>query len=593
MGCAASSSATVTTTTARYPVGQTHVYTTQQQQQQQQYNYSTNATTVVIKGIPNAPKSHSRKSSSSSSSSDSVDLNKKRNELKQASAMAAATKEKKVVLSVDILRQYHSLSIVILQLERKNVVQKLEEKMRLSIELKNQAMQLNIEYKQLQLKTQKELRDVQNLESLAKAQNMLDYFQSQVQFDSQMSKEQEEYIQAKTEMEDCYKRLLALQIRQSKMESEIKELQVDHTELNKHYKEQDDILESIFGGSYGSELEEKLEADLDKEQDRKQRIQASMNSWSNAQIYVQSATNQLNYAYARWQSILRIPNNSAGHKMLRVQIAAETRSYLIAASQNLSNSQRLLSKVKFPYCDRNEVATLNKAITYIFIDVQDNSRHSHAGNVYRTTRDRSHVLGQWINKVLTTGIQGDLSNSRTRCADLQSQLRVERTRLMKEKIEEETGETITWEEPTADSGIESDDAEPSDVAAEAENIPESQDLDKQIKEAQEESAEGEANETASVEDDKPMALPLDELAPSPKEDELFGNLEVVMAEYDKQREEYSKEMEANRARQHADFQMKLKARRSRKRRMMAQEQELNELAQKEKATASIEVPQDA
>lgn len=54
-----------------------------------------------------------------------------------------------------------------------------------------------------------------------------------------------------------------------------------------------------------------------------------------------------------------------------------------------------------------------------------------------------------------------------------------------------------------------------------------------------------------------------------------GDLEVVMAKYDEQRGDYETEMEANRARQHADFQMKLQARRSRKRRMMAQEQELD------------------
>lgn len=56
---------------------------------------------------------------------------------------------------------------------------------------------------------------------------------------------------------------------------------------------------------------------------------------------------------------------------------------------------------------------------------------------------------------------------------------------------------------------------------------------------------------------------------------ISGDLEVIMANYDRQKEEYNKELETNRAKQQADLQMKLQARRSRKRRMMAQQQELN------------------
>lgn len=494
--------------------------------------------------------------------------------------------------------QYQSLTVVITQLERRNIIQHLEEKIRLNIELKNQAQRLNEEYRVLQIKTHKELQDVENLKRISSVNTMQNYFQSQVQFDQQMSKEEEEYIQAKTEMEDCYKRLLALQGRQTKMDEDITTLKSNQAELMEHYRQQDEILDSIFGGSYGSELEDKLEGDLDKKMEYKQRIEVTMQRWRNAQVMVQAAYSQLTYAFSCWQNLLTLPYLSS-YQMLRIQAASKARNYFVAASQNLSNSHRLLSNVKFPYCDQSEVNTLNRAVTYIFIDCMTRPRHSHAGNVYKSLRDRCYVLVQWINTVISTSVQGDLNQARQNVSNLQSQLRGERIKLMKEKIEEETGVVVDLD-PVPDSGIESDeDVDATDVAAEAEKEPDGEDIDEKIKQAQETVGdEGDEEAAAALaaaavvagekEEPKPMAL--EDLAPAPDEKTLFGDLEAVMANYDKQREDYAKEMEVNRARQEADFQMKLKARRSRKRRMMAQQQELNELMEKEKDTAAVEVP---
>lgn len=597
MGCASSTSTdtqhkVVISATApnQYPVGQTAVV--QNAGVQNVSTYSSTTHTVKVSNLPDAPKHNGRKdSSSSSSSSDSestVDLNKKRKEIKERS-QKAALKKQKAVLSTETIQRYNALAIVISKLERKNVTLKLEEKVRLSAVLKQQALKMNEEYKQLQIKTNKEYQDVQNLQNLAVGTNVFKYFQSQSQFDTQMSKEQEEYLQAKTEMEDCYKRIVALQSRQSALESEIASLNLDQQELHKHYKEQDEILDSIFDGAYGSELEDKLEDELDKQLERKQRIEVAYQKWRHADNYVQAASRQLNYAYDRWQSIQRISFHNFQNRMLIIQVAGQARSYLIAASQNLSASHRVLDHVKFPYCTKEEIMTLNKAISYIFIDAQTKARHGHAGEVYRTTRDRCYVLSQWTNHVITKVVQKDLEASRAQCADLSNKLRAERSRLMREKIEEETGEKVLLDEP--DSGIETDDDEPSSMAAAAEDVAEDQNLDEKIKEA-EKDPDGEEDATAG-DSSKPAPLPLDELAPAPEKEELFGNLDAVMTEYEKQKNEYAKEMEANRARQTADFQMKLQARRSRKKRMMAQQQELDEMMKKEQEIAAIEVPKEA
>ena len=41
-------------------------------------------------------------------------------------------------------------------------------------------------------------------------------------------------------------------------------------------------------------------------------------------------------------------------------MAAEARNNLVAASQNIEGAQRTLGHVEFPYCNQDEVDTLNK-----------------------------------------------------------------------------------------------------------------------------------------------------------------------------------------------------------------------------------------
>lgn len=61
--------------------------------------------------------------------------------------------QEKVILTKDILLRYNALTIVINQLERKNITFKLEERLRLSTQLKTQAQTLNETYKILHQQT--------------------------------------------------------------------------------------------------------------------------------------------------------------------------------------------------------------------------------------------------------------------------------------------------------------------------------------------------------------------------------------------------------------------------------------------------------
>ena len=72
----------------------------------------------------------------------------------------------------------------------------------------------------------------------------------------------------------------------------------------------------------------------------------------------------------------------------RYQVVAETRNLLLSGSQQLQNCQRYLNNIELPYCSQEEIETLEKAISYIFTDMQSQERHEHALACYQTTFKR-------------------------------------------------------------------------------------------------------------------------------------------------------------------------------------------------------------
>lgn len=80
------------------------------------------------------------------------------------------------------------------------------------------------------------------------------------------------------------------------------------------------------------------------------------------------------------------------------QAVAETRNLLLSGSQQLQSCQRYLSNIELPYCGQEEVATLEKAISYIFTDMQSEERHEHALSCYQTTFKRYARVRDYANQ---------------------------------------------------------------------------------------------------------------------------------------------------------------------------------------------------
>lgn len=75
---------------------------------------------------------------------------------------------------------------------------------------------------------------------------------------------------------------------------------------------------------------------------------------------------------------------------------------------------------------------------------------------------------------------------------------------------------------------------------------------------------------------KPVAL--SELAPPPSQEDLFGNIDELKKQHEEELAEFEKAQELNKARVDQGLQEKLRARRSRRRKIQAQEAEANTLS---------------
>ena len=62
----------------------------------------------------------------------------------------------------------------------------------------------------------------------------------------------------------------------------------------------------IFDGEYGSDVENKLEAQFDVLMEKQQRISVAYTKWRNAKVLLQHAVSQMQVAVAKWTDVAKI-----------------------------------------------------------------------------------------------------------------------------------------------------------------------------------------------------------------------------------------------------------------------------------------------
>ncbi|XP_072020564.1 uncharacterized protein [Amphiura filiformis] len=470
---------------------------------------------------------------------------------------------KPVEINQEVVDSLLDLESKISAFERRNVIKQYELKANQINMLSQQVQGMAAKQQQLDAQTQKEYQDVVNLSQIANASTQA--MMSSGQYAYQMNKEQEEYMQALNKSEIHKKELQAATRQLEALKEATQPIQKESEDLKQLYDQQDSLLASIFNGKYGSEKEFKLESNLDMMMEKKQRISVAKYKWTQSRQLISHAVNQMGLGVRRWNDAIQVPPQNA---QLRYSCAAEARNNFVAALQNIASAQSYLSTIKFPYCTPSEMQTLNLAITHIFTDLLTADRHRHAMDCYVVVYKRSAALVQWFDFVINKTILKDNEKVVQECSSLQKELKAERMSLIKEKVRDKLGDEAADKiEIKEDESPGEDDKEPEFAALaviDADTVSQAGELAEM---------KTESTELANA----PTPLPLDELAPAPNMDDIFGNIEQLKQQHEEQQKEYEKQQEIAKARADQGLQDKLAQRRSRRRRMQANEAEANAL----------------
>ncbi|XP_071492933.1 uncharacterized protein [Diadema antillarum] len=461
-----------------------------------------------------------------------------------------------VELTVELVNSMLELDNQVALLESRNVLKQCSMKQDQLQRLDAQMKAMVAEQQQLAERTRKEYQDVVDLQNNTSVRQMW----SQQQFDQQMGKEQQEYMDALNQQEIHKKKIMSLTQQQTLIKNEVTNLQGDRDNLQSLYDKQDSILSSIFDGKYGSEAEYRLETELDMLMERKQRVAVARYKWNNSHTLVKHACGQLSFGIRRWGDVLQLPVENSS---IRYQFAAEARNNFVAASQNITTAQRYLNTITFPYCTHDEMATLNKAIANIFTDMMSNERHKHAMECYVTVYRRSAALVQWFEHVINKTINKDLEGVTKNLAGKQRDLKMERMKLVHKKVRDQLGDEVANK---MEAQVQNTDSELTEDKEEPELA--------MLVDADRVSQAGELTVEQNNGIQAPTPLGVEELAPTPAMDDIFGNIEELKRKHDEQVKEYERQQEVAKTRADQDLQSKLAARRSRRQRQAAQEAEM-------------------
>ncbi len=123
-------------------------------------------------------------------------------------------------------------------------------------------------------------------------------------------------------------------------------------------------------------------------------------------------------------------------------MATEVRNNLVAANQNLSSTRKNLKGIEIPYCTDDDFKTLQGLASGVFTDMQTVERQRYTVGIILTMRKRCAALCQWIDQVIKDSIVVEYLRVRNDYDQKSKQLKIERTKLMQEKIKEKTGKNV-------------------------------------------------------------------------------------------------------------------------------------------------------
>ncbi|XP_076356293.1 uncharacterized protein LOC143249778 [Tachypleus tridentatus] len=450
---------------------------------------------------------------------------------------------KQVEITPETLEKYFEIEKEIQSYEKRHVMENYQVKTEQLERLEHKVAQLEEHEKHLE-------EHAMVLQAVVDADNDNDqsvkqFLMEKTESDQELTAEQEAFVDTLNRQEINKTELISTTKQRDVLKKDVETLATEGDKLNCLYEERDKFLDGVFGGEYGSELEYNLEKELDKLKEQKQQVDQAYFKWRQSNVMAKQATSQLGMGVQKWKDL---PEMAVSDLEQRYICAAEARNNFLAASQNLEGAQRYLPDLEFPYCNKEEVETLNQAITYIFTDMQTQERHEHAMACYYATYRRAAALCQWFDQVLNSTISRDLSQLTDLCNTKGALLRRERIRLIRIKVREMTGKDVEYN---------------IDTENEIDDTPMNEDR-VQLFQAAKVSGQNENLAPTPEMAPLPTPVPLCDLAPPPSNEQIFGKIDELRKRHREEVEDFKKGQAMNFARMEMGLKEKLKERRNRR-----------------------------
>ncbi len=197
--------------------------------------------------------------------------------------------------------------------------------------------------------------------------------------------------------------------------------------------------DSTYEGDYGSEYENRLEKEVNVLAEQKEILRSALNKWRNVSFLLVYAYNQIFYSEQRWKDMMNEPNTKYPEKVIS---ATEVRNNLVAAYQNLLNTKAYLKNIDFPYCNETDLKTLQTLASRTYYDMQSSDKQRYCLTIIQILRKRCASLNQWFEQVITTILVVDYTEIKVEFDQKSKELKMERIRLLREKIKEKSGTNI-------------------------------------------------------------------------------------------------------------------------------------------------------
>lgn len=381
--------------------------------------------------------------------------------------------------------------------------------------------QADVNYRVLKEQSNKEKQDYDNITS----PTVQAYFRSKQDHERAIEKEKNEYLESVKHVEKAEKQLREVTAKYQASLDAYNSYQTENKTAIDLFNEQMNILYSTYEGAEGSDLENKLEAQVKELEEQKEILKSALNKWSNSRFLLVYAYNQLQCSELRWLDLMKMDIKNPE----KVIPATEVRNNLIAAYQNLVNTKTYLKNVTFPYCTEDDLKSLQNLSAGAYQDMLSPERQKYALNIIQELIKRCYHLNQWFDSVIKSTLVVDYSKVLDDLTVRSRELRDERIKLLTIRIKDKTGQDVNVNlfNVVPEKNLTENDAVLEKVNSDANKI-ESQETPKEQKE------------------NNVVLLPEYELPPPPSKDQILGDIEQIKKQYREQTEGWNKHLDDSR-----------------------------------------------